>query len=187
MPMPEAPDLSALSLGEIAQMVADKRLPPVETWNPPHGGDSEMRIAVDGTWYHQGSPITRPSMVKLFSTILRRNADGSYCLVTPVERLDIRVDDAPFLAVEVKISGSGKARSLSFRLNSDDLIIAGADHPIRFAEREGEPRPYLLVRGGMEALITRPVYYELANLALDEGGDPPGLWSSGCFFAVAPI
>jgi uncharacterized protein len=186
MPMPDAPDISRLSLTEIAALVADKRLPPVETWHPEQCGDSEMRIAANGIWYHQGSPITRPSMIKLFSTILRREADGRYVLVTPTEKLDIAVDDVPFTALEVKVEGKGADRTLAFRLNSDDLIIAGAHHPIRFVEQDGAPRPYLMVRGGMEALIARPVYYELANLALDEGGDPPGLWSDGCYFAMAP-
>jgi uncharacterized protein len=186
MPMPDAPDISRLSLTEIAALVADKRLPPVETWHPERCGDSEMRIAADGVWYHQGSPIARGNMVKLFSTILRREADGHYVLVTPAEKLDIVVEDAPFIAVEVKIEGAGKARTLAFRLNSDDLIVAGVQHPIRFAEQDGAPRPYVMVRGGMEALIARPIYYELANLALDEGGDPLGLWSGGRFFAMAP-
>jgi uncharacterized protein len=186
MPMPEAPDLAILSLAQIAQSVADKHLPPVDQWNPSYCGNSEMRIASDGTWYHQSTPITRANMVKLFSTVLRREADGRYVLVTPVEKLDIVVDDAPFIAVELKTEGEGKSRSLAFRLNSDDLIIASAEHPIRFAERDGEPRPYLMVRGGMEALIARPVYYELANLALEEGSEPVGLWSSGAFFTMAP-
>jgi uncharacterized protein len=187
MPMRELPaDLSTLSLAEIAQAVADKRLPPVDAWNPIHCGDSEMRIARDGTWFHQGSPIGRKAMVKLFSTILRREADDSYVLVTPGEKLDIMVEDAPFIAVELKSEGEGDARSLAFRLNTDDLVVAGPDHPIRFVEREDGPHPYLLVRGRMEALIARTVYYELASLALDEGHAPPGVWSNGAFFAMAP-
>lgn len=186
MPMPELPDLATLSLADIAQVVADKSLPPVASWNPARCGDSEMRIAADGTWFHQGSPINRPSMVKLFSTILRREEDGGYVLVTPAEKLDIIVEDAPFIAVEVKVDGVGEARTLTFRLNSDDLVIASPEHPLRFEERTGGPHPYLLVRGGMEALLARPVYYELAHLALDDGLDPPGLWSGGMFFPLAP-
>lgn len=178
--MPPAPDLSSMSLAEVAKALAEQRLPPVDQWHPTHCGDSEMRIARDGTWYHQGSPIGREAMVRLFSTILRREADGSYVLVTPGEKLDILVEDAPFIAVEVKIEGAGKMRKLTFRLNTGDLIVAGADHALRFTET-----PYVHVRGGMEAKVARPVYYELANLALDEGNDPNGLWSDSTFFAMA--
>ena len=177
--MPPAPDLSAMSLAEVAKALAEQRLPPVDQWHPTHCGDSEMRIARDGTWYHQGSPIGREAMVRLFSTILRREPDGSYVLVTPGEKLDILVEDAPFIAVEVKSESAGPARTLTFRLNTGDLIVAGADHILRF-----DDAPYLHVRGGMEAKVARPVYYELANLALDEGNDPNGLWSDGTFFAM---
>jgi uncharacterized protein len=178
--MPPAPDLSAMSLAEVAKALAEQRLPPVDQWHPTHCGDSEMRIARDGTWFHQGSPIGREAMVRLFSTILRREADGSYVLVTPGEKLDIIVEDAPFIAVEVKSEGNGKARKLTFRLNTADLIVAGPDHRLRFAET-----PYLHVRGGMDAKIARPVYYELANIALEESNDPNGLWSNGVFFPMA--
>lgn len=182
---PPPPDLAGLSLGEIARLAAEAKLPPVESWNPTHCGDSEMRIARDGTWYHQGSPIGRPAMVKLFSTILRREANGGYVLVTPVEKLDIEVEDAPFIAVEVKSEGEGDARRLAFRLNTGDLVVAGADRPLRFEDRPDGPHPYILVRNGLEALVARPVYYELANIALDEGATPPGLWSDGTFFPIA--
>ena len=183
--MPEAPsDLSALSLAEIARLAEDRKLPPVENWNPTHCGDSAMRIARDGTWYHEGSPIGRPAMVRLFSTILRREPDGRFVLVTPVEKLDIEVEDAPFTAVELKTEGRGKSRSLAFRLNTGDLVVAGRDRPLRFQDGDSGPHPYLTVRGGLEALVARPVYYELANLALTEDSDPPGLWSGGVFFAM---
>ncbi len=184
MPEPLA-DLATLSLAEIARAVAEKRLPPVESWNPSHCGDSEMRIAADGTWFHQGSPIGRKAMVQLFSTILRREADGSYVLVTPAEKLDIIVEDAPFIAVEVKIEGARENRRLAFRLNTDELVVAGPAHPVRFADTSDGPRPYVMVRGGMEALIVRPVYYELTAIALDEGAEPPGVWSDGAFFAMS--
>lgn len=180
------PDLAGLSLAEIARLASEAKLPPVESWNPSHCGDSEMRIARDGTWFHQGSPIGRPAMVKLFSTILRREPDGGYVLVTPVEKLDIVVEDAPFIAVEVKSEGAGHDRRLAFRLNTDELVVAGPEHPLRIETREEGPHPYLLVRRGLEALIARPVYYELANLALDDGADPPGLWSDGQFFPLDP-
>ena len=185
MPMAELPeDLSHLSLGEIAQMALDQRLPPVESWHPEHSGDSAMRISRDGRWYHEGDPITRPNMVRLFSTILRREADGSHVLVTPAEKLSILVDDAPFVAVEVKSEGEGRGRRLGFRLNTGDLVVAGPVHPLRFGQRDGEPAPYLAVRGGMEALIARAAYYELAELAIAEAARPLGLWSDGAFFAM---
>ncbi len=180
--MPPLPDLADLSLAAIAALAEEARLPPVAQWNPEHCGDSEMRIASDGTWYHQGSPITRPAMVRLFSTILRREADGSFVLVTPVEKLSIAVDDAPFVAVEMKAEGSGRDARLAFRLNTGDLVTAGPDNALRFDSGEDGPRPYLHVRGGLDALIARPVYYELAERAL--GADRPGVWSNGVFFAM---
>ena len=187
MPMPEPPaDLAGLSLGDIARLAAEKKLPPVASWNPSHCGDSEMRIARDGTWYHQGSPIGRQAMVRLFSTILRREADGGFVLVTPVEKLSIEVEDAPFVAVELKSEGEAKDRSLAFRLNTGDLVVAGPDHELRFEAGEGGSHPYVRVRDGLDALVARPVYYELANLALEEGHEPPGLWSGGAFFEMAP-
>ena len=184
MPMPPLPDLASLSLADIARLAEENKLPPVDKWNPEHCGDSEMRIARDGTWFHQGSPIGRPAMVRLFSTILRREPDGGYVLVTPVEKLDIVVEDAPFQAVELKVEGEGAATKLAFRLNTGDLVTAGADHPLRFEDGEDGPRPYLHVRGGLEALVARPVYYELAALALAGDEQPSGVWSNGAFFAL---
>jgi hypothetical protein len=187
MPMPPAtPDLAGLSLADIARLAEEEKLPPVERWNPQHCGDSEMRIARDGTWYHQGSPIGRPAMVRLFSTILRREPDGSFVLVTPVEKLSIEVEDAPFVAVELRTDGEGESRSLAFRLNTGDVVMAGPNNPLRFEAGDEGPHPYLLVRHGLEALIARPVYYELANLALAEGADPAGLWSGGAYFPLEP-
>jgi hypothetical protein len=177
-------DLSGLSLADIARLAEAEKLPPVDKWNPSHCGDSMMRIARDGTWFHEGSPIGRPAMVRLFSTILRREPDGSFVLVTPVEKLGIEVEDAPFVAVEVKSEGEGEARRLAFRLNTDELVIAGPGRRLRFEEG---PHPYLEVRRGLDALIARPVYYELAELALAEGAEPPGLWSEGAFFALQPV
>ncbi len=185
MPMPEAPaDLSNLSLAEIARLAEEKKLPPVDKWNPSHCGHSAMRIARDGTWYHEGSPIGRQAMVRLFSTILRREPDGRFVLVTPAEKLDIEVEDAPFVAVELKTEGEGENRRLAFRLNTGDLVVAGPEHPLRFEGSEGGPHPYVEVRRGLDALVVRPVYYELANIALAEGAEPPGLWSEGMFFAI---
>lgn len=189
----EALDLSRASLADIARAVAEKRLPPVDQWNPTHCGDSDMRIAADGTWFHMGTPIGRPALVKLFSTILRREADGGYVLVTPVEKLSIAVEDAPFLAVEATSEGEGKARTLAFRLLTDDIIMAGPANPLRVeTAADGTPRPYLHVRGPrdrpLEALVNRAVFYQLADMALAEQervGGKLGLWSGGAFFAFA--
>jgi hypothetical protein len=183
---PPPADLANLSLAEVTRLVAERKLPPVEQWNPAHCGHSDMRIARDGTWLHQGSPIGRQAMVRLFSTILRREPDGRHVLVTPVEKLDIDVEDAAFVAIELKSEGEGADRRLAFRLNTGDMVVAGPGHPLRLAGREDGPHPYLAVRGGLEALIARPVYYELATLAIDEDADPPGLWSDGAFFALEP-
>ena len=177
-------DLTGLTLADIARLAAERRLPPVESWNPSHCGDSNMRIARDGTWFHEGSPIGRPAMVRLFSTILRREPDGGYVLVTPAEKLDIAVEDAPFVAVEVSSEGEGRRRSLGFRLNTGDLVVAGADHPLRLSGVDGGAHPYLRVREGLDALIARPVFYELANLAIAEDSEPLGLWSGGTFFPL---
>ena len=181
---PPPSDLAGLSLADIARLAAEKKLPPVEKWSPSHCGDSFMRIARDGTWFHEGTPIGRPAMVQLFSTILRREPDGRHVLVTPVEKLDIEVEDAAFLAVEVKSEGEGRDRHLAFRLNVGDVVVAGPGHPLVFRGGEEDPHPYLCVRGGLEALVARPVYYELADMVLAEGAEPAGLWSDGAFFAM---
>jgi hypothetical protein len=185
MPAPSPPpDLTGLSLAEIVRMAEERKLPPVEKWNPHHCGHSGMRIARDGTWFHEGAPIGRPPMVRLFSTILRREADGRFVLVTPVEKLDIDVEDAPFTAVQVKSEGEGEQRRLAFRLNTGDVVVAGPDHGLRVETRSDGPHPFLEVRNGLDAAIVRPVYYELAELALAEGAQPPGLWSAGAFFPL---
>lgn len=185
-------DLATAGLADIARAVAEKRLPPVESWNPAHCGDSGMRIAADGTWFHGGTPIGRAPLVRLFSTVLRREPGGSYVLVTPAEKLSITVEDAPFVAVEATSQGEGRDRAIAFRINTDDLVIAGPANPIRIeTAADGTPRPYVHVRGtignGLEALINRPVFYQLADLALAEQapGRPLGLWSGGRFFAFA--
>ena len=161
---------------------AGKRLP-VEHWHPSHCGPSDMRIAADGTWFHAGSPIGRKELVKLFSSILRREPDGSHVLVTPVEKLDIDVEDAPFIAVDADWEGEGESRRILFRLNTDDVVAAGPYNMLDVQiGGDGTPRPYLHVRGGLHALVNRATFYRLADLALAEGGDPPGLWSDGAFF-----
>ncbi len=175
----DPPDFSALNLTQIAELAADRKLPPVKQWHPEKIGDSEMRIAHDGRWYHQGGEIKRPAMVRAFSSLLKLEADGRYWLVTPYEKLSIEVDDAPFIAVEMQSEGEGVGRKLGFRLNSDDLVIAGPDHPI-----ELRPLPYLHVREGLWAKFARPVYYEFAELAINADVTPPGLWSEGIFFPI---
>lgn len=185
-PAPSLPkDFSRLSLAEVADLLAARRLPPVEQWHPERTGDSAMEIRADGSWYHEGGRINRPAMVKLFSTILRREPDGGHVLVTPAEKLSIAVEDKPFRAVEMKCEGSGDSRKLVFRLNNDDLVMAGADHPLRFGSDADYPDPRLHVRGtignGLEARIDRALYYEIVEMAVAEG-DPPAIWSnSTCF------
>ena len=165
---------------------------PVEKWNPPYCGDIGMAIKADGTWFYQGSPIGRMPLVKLFARVLRRDEDGRHYLVTPAEKVDVTVDDAPFLAVELEVEGHGREQQLIFRTNVDDVVRCGPDHPIHFVEEaeSGGLKPYLLVRGRLQALVTRALYYDLVELALSaqaarpEGSNPdmPGLWSGGRYF-----
>lgn len=164
---------------------AGDRLPPVERWDPPYCGDIGMAIRRDGTWLYQASPIGRKPLVKLFSRVLRRDADGRHYLVTPVEKVDVAVEDAPFLAVEMEVAGLGAAQTLTFRTNVDDVVRAGPGHRLRFVEEAGSGglKPYLLVRGRLEALVTRAVYYDLVEIAV-EHEDRTGLWSDGAFFPL---
>ena len=176
--------LQGLDLAELQKLIDERRLPPVDRWDPEKCGHSEMRIARDGTWFHQGEPIRRPAMVRLFSTVLRREPDGRHLLVTPVEKLEIDVEATAFRAVELKSEGEGQRRRIALRLDSGDAVIVGADHPLRIVETDQGPSPRVLVRHGLEAELVRPVYYELAELALSEGHDPPGIWSDGTFFGL---
>ena len=162
------------------------------TRQPPKSEDFDIRIARDGNWYHQGSLIGRKALVKLFSTVLERDEAGQYWLVTPAERGRIAVEDAPFTAVELAVSGRGSDQVLRFRTNLDDWVEAGRDHPMRIdrSPDSGEPRPYILVRDRLEALIARSVYYQLVELAVErrdkEGGDL-GVWCKGIFFALGKV
>ena len=158
-----------------------RKRPPVSKWHPLETGDSAMRIATDGRWYYHNSEIRRPEMVRLFSTILRRDGDRHY-LVTPVERLTIDVEDAPFVAVDVEARGTGEAQCLVFLTNVDDLVAADPDHPISLRGIEPRARPYIVVRDALEALISRPVYYRLAELATPGPAGSFGVWSNGVFF-----
>ena len=184
----DSPDFSHLSLAEAVELLAARKLPPVETWHPQREGDSAMEIRADGSWYHEGGRINRPAMVRLFSTILRREPDGSYVLVTPAEKLSIAVEDTPFRAVEMKSEGEGAARRLIFRLDSDDMVMAGPGHPLFFGRDPDDPDPRLHVRGpignGLEARIDRALYYDIVEMALAEGEDAPAIWSDGARFPL---
>ncbi|MCM2562602.1 DUF1285 domain-containing protein [Lutimaribacter sp. EGI FJ00015] len=163
-----------------------KGLPPVHKWNPPFSGDLDMRIARDGTWFYQGTPITRPGLVRLFSTILRKDGD-KYFLVTPVEKVGITVDDAPFVAIDFEKEGTGRDQTLTFHTNVGDQAIAGPQHPIRMErdEKTGEPSPYIMIRAGLEALIDRKSFYRLVEIGTHHDGWF-GLWSGGEFFGMVP-
>ena len=162
---------------------------PVEEWSPPYCGDIGMKIRRDGTWTYQGSPIGRIAIVKLFASILRKDDDGRTYLVTPAEKVDVEVEDAPFLAVEMAVTGEGRDRTLTFRTNVDNVVTVDADHPLRFerTEPDGGLKPYILVRGRLEALCTRAVYAELVSLAdtKDGEGDEVGVWSGGVWWELA--
>lgn len=180
---------AGMDVNALASKLETKGLPPVEKWNPPFCGDLDMRIARDGTWFYLGSPIGRKRLVRLFSTVLRHDADGKYYLVTPVEKIGITVDDAPFVAVEMVVDGAGEDQVLRFRTNVGDWVTADGDHPLRVVidPKTGEPSPYVLVRGRLEALIARAVFYDLVALGVERGtGDTYvfGVWSSGCFFPL---
>jgi len=165
------------------------RLPPVDRWNPDFCGDIDMEIRADGTWYYQGTPIGRKPLVRLFSTVLRKDEDGRTYLVTPVEKLGIRVEDAPFLAVEMDMSRSGEEAVMTFRTNVGDVVRAGPEHPLRFAveAESGGLKPYLHVRGRLEALVARPVMYELVSHGEDIDVDGLRMFAVRSMGAVFPI
>lgn len=153
----------------------------------PSCGDFDFRIARDGTWFYRGSPIGRKPLVRLFSTVLRRENDGSYWLVTPVERGRITVDDAPFVAVEMTVTGAGQDQKLAFRTNVEDWVTADAEHPIRIEQAgDDQPSPYIRVRGALDALISRPVFYQLVDLAETNGAEL-GVWSGGSYFPLGQV
>jgi hypothetical protein len=178
-------ELKGISLAELQSLIEERRLPPVEKWNPPYCGHSGMRISRDGTWLHDGRPITRAAMVRLFSTILRREPDGSHVLITPVEKLGIDVESTAFRAIEMDTEGSGKNRRIALALDSGDAVIVGRNHPLEVMEGPDGLSPRVKLRHGLEAELSRPIYYELADIALSEDSSPPGIWSDGCFFSLA--
>ena len=183
---PDAPriaGLEALLKGQMEQGPA-----PVERWNPPYCGDIGLEILRDGTWLYQRSPIGRKPLVQLFARVLRKDDDGRTYLVTPAEKVDVRVVDAPFLAVEMEVRDAGAGQSLAFRTNVDDIVVCDASHPLRFASESGSGglKPYLRVRGRLDALVTRALYQDLVGLAVPGVGNPDqiGVWSGGVFFPL---
>ena len=186
--MPERrPPIEAFgqSLAELTAAIAERGgPPPVDHWNPAHCGHSGMRIARDGTWFHEGSPIERPAIVRLFATVLRREPDGSHVLVTPVEKLAIDVETTAFRATQMTMSGEGESRRIGVTLDSGDGLVIGSDHPLYVVDTKFGPSPRIAVRFGLEAELVRPLYYELADIALAEGHSPPGIWSDGIFFGL---
>ena len=163
----------------------NRRLPPVHTWHPARVGDIDIRIAADGRWFHEGAEIKRQRLVTLFSTVLRLDDDG-YCLVTPAEKLRIVVEDAPYLAIDLESDGAGRARRLIFATNVGDHVLVDAAHPIEVEERAGEPRPYVTVRDGLRARVTRSVFYRLAELGTP-AGEKLEVWSAGSRFVLGVI
>jgi hypothetical protein len=161
---------------------------PVESWDPPYCGDIGLTIKADGTWLYQGSPIRRQTLVRLFSRVLRRDSDGRHYLVTPVEKVAVTVVDAPFLAVECEVQGHGSRQLLIFRTNVDDIIVCGPDHQMRFVveANSGGLKPYLRVRGSLDALLTRALTYDLVDLAVpgEEDSEKLYIWSGGQRFAL---
>ncbi len=179
MPYEPPPELAGLSLSEIAALVEQRKLPPVEQWRPQAVGDSDMRIAADGAWYHQGGKITRPAMVRAFSALLMRDGDEHW-LVTPRQKLSIVVEDAAFVAVDMK----REANHLAFRLNTDELVIAGPEHPLTARGSVETPAIYLAARQGLEARLNRSTWIQLAEIAAEY--DHPQVESQGAVFSLIP-
>lgn len=181
MPYEPPPALAGLSLAEIAEAVAARRLPPVEQWDPRETADSHMCIAPDGTWFHEGRPISRPAMVRAFASLLVRDDGGRHWLVTPECKQSIEVEDAAFQAVEMRVEED----AIAFRLNTDELVVAGPDHPLRAAGDPEVPAIYLAVRRGCEARLNRSTYLQLIEHAL-AGGPDLTVESRGATFALVP-
>lgn len=188
MPYEPPPELAALSLDELAEAVAARRLPPLDQWAPAQTGDSEMRIAADGRWFHQGGLIARPAMVRAFATLLVRDGEGAHWLMTPTQRLAIAVEDAAFIATDLQVRHDAAGRAtLAFRLNTDDIVLAGPDHPLRVRGTVDVPAFYLSVRHGTEARLNRSTYGQLIDHAL--ALSPPealAVESGGARFALTP-
>lgn len=188
MPYEPPPELAALSLTELAEAVSARRLPAVETWAPARIGESHMRIAADGTWFHEGSRITRPAMVRAFSSLLTRDPAGQHWLVTPAEKLAIAVDDAAFIATDMDVRHDEAGRPvIAFRLNTDDVVLAGSDHPLIARGTAEVPAYYLAVRHGTEARLNRSTYGQLIDHALTlSEPDALAVESRGARFGLLP-
>lgn len=180
MPYDPPPELAALSLTEVAELVAARKLPPVDAWRPAQSGDSEMVIKADGRWFHQGGLISRPAMVRAFASLLWRDEAGQHWLVTPYEKLAIAVEDAAFIAVDVKQADG----ALVFRLNTDEFVIAGPDHPIIARGEPDTPALYVAARHGAHARLNRSTYGQLVEMALESGD--LAVTSQGTRFALVP-
>ena len=168
-----------MSLLAIAQAVSERKLPPIEGWKPTETADSRMRITANGTWFHEGRPLLRPAMIRAFASLLMRDADGQHWLVTPECRQSIEVEDAVFIAVDMQ----PRDGALAFRLNTDELVLAGPDNPLRAAGSEDAPAIYLAVRHGCEARLDRSTWLQLAEFAL-ENGDGRSVTSQGSTFPL---
>ena len=188
MPYEPPPELAALSLAQIAEAVAARRLPAVDQWNPAQIGESHMRIAGNGQWFHEGAPITRPAMVRAFASLLIADEGGQHWLVNPHEKLAIAVDDAAFIATDLEIRADAHGRpALAFRINTDEFVLAGPEHPIRAAGDPATPALYLRVRHGTEARLNRSTYGQLIDHALSiSDGDPLVVESLGSRFVLTP-
>lgn len=180
MPYDPPPELAGLSLAQIAEAVEARRLPPVSSWSPAKTGESHMHIAADGSWWHEGSRITRPAMVRAFASLLIRGSEGQHWLVTPHQKLAVEVEDAAFIAVDCV----DKNGALVFRLNTDELVIAGEDHPLRLRGSSDAPAVYLAVRHGCEARLDRSTWLQLAEIALAQG-DGSTVTSNGIGFSLS--
>ncbi|HEU4652070.1 MAG TPA: DUF1285 domain-containing protein [Croceibacterium sp.] len=181
MPYEVPPSLAGMSLLDIAKAVEDRKLPPIDRWNPAETTDSHMRIAGDGAWFHEGRPITRPAMVRAFASLLMRDREGQHWLVTPECRQAIAVEDAAFVAVDLQ----AREGALAFRLNTDELVLAGPEHPLRAAGDQATPAIYLAVRHGCEARLDRSTWLQLAEHALATG-DGSSVASGGAVFSLVP-
>ncbi|QNE06171.1 DUF1285 domain-containing protein [Croceicoccus marinus] len=185
MPYEIPPDLAGLGLAEIAEAVAARRLPPVDEWQPDAAADSGMEIRADGRWFHEGSEIRRPGMVRAFSSLLRRDEDG-FWLVLPYQKQSIAVADAPFVAVDVKQDWEGGTPVLIFRLNTDEFVTADAEHPITARGDPDTPALYVRVRGGLDARLDRSTYAQLAEIAIVRDADTLAVESKGATFPLVP-
>ena len=183
-PAPGDAPRSGGGLEMLAKSVKFSDAAPVHLWNPPYCGDIGLEIKADGTWFYQGTPIARAALVALFASVLRKDEDGKTYLVTPAEKIDVRVADAPFLGVELAIAGDGTSQTVSIRTNLDTWVSIGSANPVRFCAQaeSGGLKPYVLVRGRLEALLTRAVYFELVELAT--ASEPAGFWSGGLWWPL---